>query len=149
MTKREFSLVSITALLMCIPLAIVAHRNYQATSLPSTVFDWAAIEVIATKNGERRNFFDTPTQTLKNLECHVTTLNANELSHQAHQHPDEELIIVKEGTVEVLVNGEMKKVGPGSIVFQASNTLHSLKNAGTTRASYYVIRWISSDTPKK
>ena len=148
MTKREIILVSTTALLMSVPLAIVAHRNYQVPTLPSKAYDWQALEVITTKTGERRNLFDSPTKTLANIECHVTTLNAGVQSHAAHQHPDEELIIIKEGIVEVLVNGELKRVGPGSVIFQATNTLHSLKNAGDTKASYHVIRWVSSATPK-
>lgn len=149
MTKREFTLVGLTVLIMCIPLAIVANRNYQVTTLSSKAYDWTALEVIPTKVGERRNFFDAPTLTLDNLECHATTLNAGEAAHAPHQHPDEELIIVKEGTIEVLVNGETKTVGPGSIIFQASNTLHGIKNVGETRATYHVIRYITTKTPKK
>ena len=41
----------------------------------SSVFDWTKIEVKATKSGERRQFFLSPTATLDELECHVTTLN--------------------------------------------------------------------------
>ena len=42
-----------------------------------------------------------PTATLDELEIHITTLNKGETPHAPHQHPDEELVIVKEGTVEV------------------------------------------------
>ena len=149
MTKREIKLVLITALIMCIPLGIIAHKNYQLTTLASTAFDWNSIKATTTKTGERRNFFDSPTVTLDNIECHVTTLNSGETSHKPHQHPEEELIIVKEGSVEVLVNGELKTVGPGSVIFQASNTLHGIKNAGTEPAVYHAIKWRSSKTPSK
>ncbi len=67
------------------------------------------------------------------FECHVTTLNPGEMAHPPHQHPDEELIIVKKGTVESLVNGELKRVGPGSVIFQASNQMHSIQNVGRPR----------------
>ena len=46
----------------------------------------------------------TGTATLDELECHITTLNPGETPHPPHKHPDEELVIVKEGTVESLVN---------------------------------------------
>jgi len=53
------------------------------------------------------------------------------------------VIIVKEGTVEAMVNGQMKRVGPGSVIFQASNQLHGIRNVGQTAAVYHVIKWNS------
>ena len=141
MTKKELSLVAQTVLLMCIPLVIVAHKNRLLGTLPSSAFEWKAIKATPTKVGEKRQFLDTPTETLENLEIHATTLNPGELAHAAHQHPEEELMLVKEGTVEALVNGELKRVGPGSLIFQAPNRLHSIRNVGTTQATYHVLKW--------
>jgi quercetin dioxygenase-like cupin family protein len=58
-----------------------------------------------------------------------------------HQHPEEELYVIKEGTVEVLINGERKQVGTGSVVFAAANQPHGIRNAGPTPATYHVIKW--------
>jgi quercetin dioxygenase-like cupin family protein len=69
-------------------------------------------------------------------------------SHPPHRHPNEELVIIREGTVEALVNGEWKRVGPGSVIFNASNQLHGLRNVGSGPATYHVINWISQQTPK-
>ncbi|MVN23122.1 cupin domain-containing protein [Mucilaginibacter arboris] len=146
MTKREIYLVVATVLVMCIPMSILAYQSKQFSNLPSSVFDWNSIKAVKTKTGEKRQFFDSPTATLDNLECHVSTLNPGETAHPPHQHPEEELTIVKEGTVEVLVNGELKKVGTGSIIFSAANQLHNIKNAGTTPATYYAIKWKSAKT---
>lgn len=52
-------------------------------------------------------------------------------------------MIVKEGTVEALVNGQLRRVGPGSVIFQAANQLHSLRNVGQTPATYHVFKWAS------
>jgi len=68
------------------------------------------------------------------------------MAHPPHQHPEEELTVVRQGTVEVLVNGETKRVGPGSVVFQAANTLHSIKNVGTDIAIYHAIKWRTDKT---
>ena len=68
---------------------------------------------------------------------------SGETPHPPHKHPDEELVIIKEGTVESLVNGQLRRVGPGSIVFQAANQLHSIRNVGDTPATYHVIKWNS------
>lgn len=147
MTKRERTLVAITFLVMCIPLAIVAHKNQQP-EMSSSIFDWSEIKVTPTKTGERRQFFQAPTPTLDELECHVTTLNPGESPHPPHQHPDEELIIIKEGTVESVANGITKRVGPGSVIFQAANQMHSIKNVGTTQAVYHVFKWKTAKTGK-
>ncbi len=146
LTKRDFIIMGSTALVMCVPLALVATTHDLLGTLPSSVFDWNALKVVPTKVGEKRAVFDSPTETLENLEMHVTTLNPGEFAHSPHQHPEEELTIVKEGTVEALVNGELKRVGPGSIIFQAPNRLHTLQNVGTTRVVYHVLKWRTAKT---
>jgi quercetin dioxygenase-like cupin family protein len=132
---------------MCVPLSMLAYQNKQLKSdMPSAVFNWDSVKVVQTKTGERRAFFDSPTATLDNIECHVSTLNPGETAHPPHQHPEEELTIVKAGTVEVLVNGELKKAETGSIIFAAANKLHNIKNVGSTPATYYAIKWKSAKT---
>ncbi len=116
--------------------------------LGSTVVDWDKLPVKVTKTGERRDVLDSPTATLANLECHVTTLNPGEAPHAAHRHPDEEVILVKDGQVEVTINGHTQQAGPGAILFFASNDEHALRNGGTTAATYYVMRVVSAATPK-
>jgi len=96
-----------------------------------------------TAAGERRPLFDGPTATFVNAEGHVTTLNAGESPHEPHRHPDEELIIVKEGLVEVSVNGHARSAGAGSVFFFASGDLHGLRNIGAARATYFVFRFIT------
>jgi XRE family transcriptional regulator, regulator of sulfur utilization len=115
----------------------------QATVMGSRIFEWDALKVQKTNVGERRDVVRLPTATLDELEMHITTLNAGQTSHAPHQHPAEELIIIKEGTLESFVNGEYKRVGPGSIVFQASNQPHAIRNVGTTQATYHVVQWQS------
>jgi quercetin dioxygenase-like cupin family protein len=74
---------------------------------------------------------------------HVTHLPAGKAPHPPHKHPDEELVIIKEGTLEALVAGQTRRLGAGSVIFQASNQLHGVKNVGDAPATYYVIRWNS------
>ena len=115
----------------------------------STIFDWNSMSAQPNKTGAVRRVCQTPTATLDELEIHITTLNAGETSHAPHKHPDEELLIVKEGTVESLVNGEMRRVGPGSVIFQASNQMHGIRNVGDGPATYHVIRWNSPGMLKR
>jgi quercetin dioxygenase-like cupin family protein len=107
----------------------------------STTFEWTALEAQTTKTGARRDVMRAPTPTLDELEIHITTLDVGQVSHPPHRHPEEELLIVKEGTVETLQNGKASRLGPGSIIFHSSNDLHNIRNAGTTPATYHVIQW--------
>ena len=140
MIKRRDIFVALIA--VAATLAVVGVRA-QTNVMQSTTFDWNSIVVKQTDVGSVRQFFRSPTVTLDELECHVTTLNPGLRSHPPHKHPNEELVIIREGNVEVLSNGEWKKVGPGSVIFNASNQLHALKNIGTTPAVYHVINWKS------
>lgn len=140
-TKRD-SLVAILA--TCATLGITALAQSGRSVMGSRVFDWRAIAEKPTKVGARRDFFQAPTATLDELECHVTTLNPGEIPHPPHKHADEELVIVKDGTLEVQqANDQPRSVGPGSVIFQASNQMHGMRNVGKTVATYYVIRWKS------
>ncbi len=119
----------------------------RAPSLGSGVHDWAKLTVLPTKVGERREVLKGSTATLESLTCHVTTLNPSEAAHAAHRHPDDEIVIVKEGEMEATVNGQTTRGGAGSVFLFTSNDLHGMRNAGDTRASYYVIRVVTTATP--
>ncbi|MBI4625813.1 MAG: cupin domain-containing protein [Verrucomicrobia bacterium] len=125
-----------------------AAESAPPDKLRSNVFDWERLTVKATKTGERRDVLNSPTVTCTNLECHVTTLNPGLAPHAAHRHPDEELVIVKEGMMEVTINGVTQRAGPGSIFFFASNDEHGMKNVGSTRATYHVVRIVTAATPR-
>ncbi|MBB6145222.1 quercetin dioxygenase-like cupin family protein [Silvibacterium bohemicum] len=117
--------------------------------LGSAVFDWNSIPDKKTDVGSVRSFVKAPTATLDELEIHVTTLDPGKTSHPPHRHPNEELIIIRQGTVETLSNGVWTRVGPGSVIFNASNQLHGFRNVGAEPAIYHVINWKSAATPKE
>jgi XRE family transcriptional regulator, regulator of sulfur utilization len=129
--------------------SIMTLAQSEAPIMHSAIFDWNAIPAKQDDVRTVRQFFQAPTATLDELELHVSTLQAGDTSHAPHRHPNEELVIVKEGTVEALVNGELKRVGPGSVIFNASNELHGIRNVGTGPATYHVINWHSPGMKKK
>jgi quercetin dioxygenase-like cupin family protein len=145
-TRRDVFVAMLGAAVSVAGMTVVSS---QGDVMGSTVFDWNALKAVPNKTGSVRRVVQRPTATLDELEIHITTLMPGETPHPPHQHLAEELLIVKEGTVESLVNGQLQRVGPGSIVFQASNQLHSLRNVGTTPATYHVIQWTSPGMLKK
>jgi XRE family transcriptional regulator, regulator of sulfur utilization len=119
----------------------------QGPVMGSAAFEWNALPVKATDVGSVRSVFKVRTATLEELEVHITTLDPGKSPHPPHRHPNEEMVILRQGTVEVLINGEWKRVGPGSVVFFASNQLHGLRNVGSEQAIYHVINWKTAATP--
>jgi quercetin dioxygenase-like cupin family protein len=145
-TRRDFVVAAVSILATA---AVVAFAQTAAKPIMhSRVFNWSDMKVDQTKVGERRAVFDAPTVTLENLECHITTLNPGEAPHAAHQHPDEELMMVKEGTLEAVQNGVTNRVEAGGIIFCASNEMHGLRNIGTNRATYFVLKVWPHDLAK-
>lgn len=143
-TRRDV-LVAIVAATMA-TAAVAWAKSTAPALLPSSNFEWAELRVSPTATGAKRAVFSQPTATLDQLAVHVTTVKPHERSHDPHRHWEEELIIVKEGTIESMQNGETTTLGPGSVIFEASNDLHGLKNVGDTPASYYVIKWFPPGT---
>jgi XRE family transcriptional regulator, regulator of sulfur utilization len=139
-TRRELLIASLAA---GTTMGVTAGVWAAAPVLSSSIFDWNSMTVEKTAVGARRTLFRAPTATLDELECHITTLNPGQTSHAPHRHPEEEILIVREGTVESLVNGELQRVGPGSVIFQASNQEHAIRNVGNTPATYHVFSWKS------
>lgn len=151
-TRRDLLVAALTAT-VCLglfgfirPAPLAATVAAPVTPKPlmgSMAFDWEKLVVKKTKIGEVRSICRAPTATLDELEMHVTTLDRGQAPHPPHQHADEELLIVKTGTVEALVAGDWVKLGPGSVIFQAANIDHAIRNAGEGQATYHVIKWNS------
>ena len=130
------------------PLSQPGPPPQAGTTLKSQVITWDALTPKPTRNGQRRDVFDAPTETLDKLHGHITTLNPGENTGPLHRHPQEELVIIKEGTVEVNIDGRKTLAGPGTIVYFAVNENENMTNVGTTPATYLVLQWFTPKTPK-
>jgi uncharacterized cupin superfamily protein len=117
------------------------NREGVTTKLSSTIFNFGDLAVKPTPVGERRDVVDLPTAKLEKLECHISTLNPGKPSHPPHRHPQEELIILRTGELEVFINGTKRRIGAGSLFFFASYDLHCVQNVGAIPAIYYVVNF--------
>ena len=73
------------------------------------------------------------------VEVHESMLPAGKMPHPPHKHPNTEWLFIQQGKLEYLDDGKPIPVGPGDIVFSASNIMHGLRNVGDTDASYIVV----------
>jgi mannose-6-phosphate isomerase-like protein (cupin superfamily) len=142
MKRRDWLLIGVGTIFGAAAVAL-AQGTAGPAKLASGVFAWDSLPVEKTASGERRAIFDSATATADRLETHVTSIGVGKASHAAHQHPDEELVFVREGVIEATINGVAQKAPAGSVIFFASNDLHGMRNAGDVPASYFVLRWTS------
>ena len=129
------------ALLAAIPAS--AQQPVQG----SFAITWEQIQAKPTgASGMARSVLRSPTATLDELEIHVTALPAGKTTHAPHTHANEEMIVIREGTLDAYQNGKVTRVGPGSLLFMGSNEPHNVTNVGDTTAVYHVINWASPGT---
>jgi len=105
--------------------------------------DWNDIEFKTNANGGRRDIMRQPVYALKELEMHTTQLKEGLPSHAAHTHADEEIILIRFGTVEETIIGKPFQAGPGSAIFLTNDDDHGIRNAGEGPCEYYAIRWLT------
>src|SRR5829696_3860049 len=118
--------------------------------MKSALFTWASVPETPTAQGARRTVFAAPTATLDELEYHTTTLKPGGSPHPPHTHKNEEILLIKSGTVEAYVNGEWKTAPEGSLLFFASMVPHTVRNTSSQPATYFVLNWAALGTkPKK
>ena len=138
MNKRD---LIVAAIAVSTTLACVSLADEAKAVLDSTAWKWEDIGARDTDVGQYRHVTRQPTRTLEELEMHITTLKPHMASHAPHTHPNEEMVIIKEGTLQAHVNGKEIVLGPGSVMFFASMQPHAVQNIGDTPATYHVINW--------
>ena len=111
----------------------------------SRAFRFEDLPVVKTANGETRAVTRGVLPGGEAVEMHETTLLPGHMPHLPHQHKHSEFMLIREGQMEFENNGKPERVGPGGVMYAASNMLHGLKNVGTTTANYFVVA-IGRDT---
>jgi mannose-6-phosphate isomerase-like protein (cupin superfamily) len=108
-------------------------------SLPSAAYPFSELPVNNANGAEFRPVLKGKLATSESLEVHETTLPPGAMPHPPHHHAHSEMWLVREGTVQLTINGTSHVMGPGSVGFVHSNDEHGIKNVGTTPATYFVV----------
>jgi mannose-6-phosphate isomerase-like protein (cupin superfamily) len=88
---------------------------------------------------EMRTIMKGKLATGERVEVHETTLTPNGSPHPPHHHVHSEMWLIREGSVELTINGIRHQLGPGGLGFVRSNEEHGIKNVGAGPATYFVV----------
>jgi mannose-6-phosphate isomerase-like protein (cupin superfamily) len=111
----------------------------QDNSLPSATYSFSELPMRTLSGAEIRPVLKGKLATAESLEVHETTLPPGTMPHAPHHHMHSEMWLIREGTVQLTINGTSHVIGPGSVGFVHSNDEHGIKNVGTTPATYFVV----------
>jgi mannose-6-phosphate isomerase-like protein (cupin superfamily) len=136
-TRRELCSM-LPSLLIPAMLASEASAQQDAP-MPSAMYPFEKLPVRTPNNAQIRDVLKGKLATGESLEAHETTLPPGGAPHPPHHHVHSEMWLIREGTVELMVNGATYHLGPGSVGFVHSNDEHGIKNTGATSATYFVV----------
>jgi mannose-6-phosphate isomerase-like protein (cupin superfamily) len=124
-----------------LPFAVMAGSQASAGDSPlaSVFFPFQDLPVKQGKGVQTRSILKGLLATGERIEVHETVLEPGAGPHPPHHHKHSEMWLIREGTVEITINGRVSQIGPGSAAFVASNEEHGIRNPGTIPASYFVV----------
>ena len=125
---------------MLVPAMFASEANAEQDKImPSAMYPFEKLPIERSNNAEFRAVLKGKLATGESLEVHETMLPPGGGPHPAHHHVHSEMWLIREGTVELTVNGTSYRLGPGSVGFVRSNDEHGITNVGTTPATYFVV----------
>lgn len=127
-------------------LIAVNLLSAQTENLPSQPYYIKTLPVINDSSRGRIQIMDGHTPYLSNLEVHITILEPGKSAHPPHKHAaTEELIIVKEGELQVTIAGKTKILGPGGVAMSMPGDLHETVNVSNKKTSYYLLKYTTTN----
>ncbi len=130
-SRRDLSLL--------LPALAAAAAEAQPASMPSRTFRFEDLAVRGKPENRSRAVLDGLTHAGFHLDMHETELASGLAPHAPHHHEHEEMIMIREGNLEVTIAGKVTTVGPGGVAYVASNEEHGWRNAGSVQAHYFVL----------
>ena len=87
--------------------------------------------------------YNGPTDQLSGMCTGMAVLDPGAMPHPPHRHPEEEFLIIADGTGEIECDGQVTQVGPGAIMYCAGNVLHGIVNTGKVPLTFYWSKWMA------
>lgn len=122
-----------------------ALASLAAAANGSKIPDTVVTESQATPSKENGQdvhiFFDGATPQLRSMTAGNLRLMPGMSPHPPHQHPEEEILFITEGSGVVTIEGKPYKVSPGSAMYCEADKLHGITNTGSKPLLFYFCKW--------
>ena len=102
-------------------------------------FGFDELPVAANGKNKQRRMFTAKTHTGFKIESHQSDIAPGEINHPPHEHLREEMMLIREGVMELTIAGKPYRLGPGDVGVIGSNEMHNAKNVGTSVARYFIV----------
>lgn len=135
-TRREILVLIPAAVPVAAALPAIADAQ---NVLPSATFEFEKLPVERHDQAEFRPILKGKLATGESVEVHESSLPPNGYPHPPHHHAHSEMWLIREGTVQLTINGTSHVIGPGGMGFVRSNEEHGIRNVGKVRANYFVV----------
>jgi (S)-ureidoglycine aminohydrolase len=132
---------------MCILLpALMATATSHAAAgeadknetLKSAIYEYKNLAVEKSKGREYIPVFEGTTSNGQHMTMHESGVAPGGVVHEMYSHPGDEMFLVREGMLEVEMEGKRSQVGPGSVAYISSNTPYAIRNTGKEWTRYFV-----------
>ena len=110
-----------------------------AKELPSAMYPFESLSPRKLSTHEVRDILKGKLATGELVEVHETPLPPGGAPHPPHRHVHSEMWLIREGTVEITVEGKSTHLGPGSLGIVRSNEDHGIKNTSGAPGTYFVV----------
>jgi mannose-6-phosphate isomerase-like protein (cupin superfamily) len=122
-------------------LAALAGAATSEPKIPSATMGQDQAKLSKEPFGDLRIYFDGPTEQVKSMTAGSLLLKPGMSPHAPHQHPEEEFMVITQGTGEISMEGKITKVGPGAMMYSTAGRLHGIVNTGKTPLLFYFYKW--------
>ncbi|WP_020531173.1 cupin domain-containing protein [Flexithrix dorotheae] len=110
----------------------------------SGVYQWNQKAVKKSDGQEIKTFIKGPSTHFEMLDLHAVTLGSGgKLTHESNHEDMEEVIIVKEGLLQVTIDGKQNTLGPQGVVQLLPGKDHTFENVGEENLAFYVMQYKS------
>ncbi len=121
------------------PALAAAQSNGGVKPLPSAAFRLEDLPARKSGSMTSRQILKGTTHAGFRIDVHESELPAGESPHPPHHHIHEEVLLLREGVLDVGIDGRITRLGPGSVAYFASNQEHGWHNVGQVAARYFVL----------
>jgi mannose-6-phosphate isomerase-like protein (cupin superfamily) len=129
LSRRDLSLL----------LPALAAAAEDRRMLTSKALKYEDLPVKLNGQNKGRAVFDGETHPGARVELHMTEPGPGQAPHPPHQHPHEEVLMLRRGLLHATFGGKTTQLTAGSVIYVASNELHGWKTPGPKPAEYFVI----------